>query len=383
MAVQAKSRLTFHQLVDGTTVSFTLSTSQGSTQVKSKDPISFLPDYTKTAQVITPHLGIPGLSGNQVKGACTWYVNGSRVTSGQNGMTIGTTAPYALTIAQNRNTPTTRITCEYTHTDPSTGLNTQLQAEVTLSQVENAGTMILGMILPLDGNIFTTEGGAAKQLRFEGRMIRGGAEDTTNVDYAWHIQGTNGQFYPITAATAPAGSGLPSGNLFANWSSKTLTVSSDAILNIGTLKLVVKDTDSSSSTFNKTAEAIQSVLDTTDPYDLLPDAKQGTHLSRGNAQGLPVELIVRQGYKPMAESFYAGKTLGFYRLTPADAKDNTWSPAGADFAGWQVGAGEVKRTFSSSGGQTATAANRTVRIKNEHLLTAGGNGTTFEFFLDF
>ena len=109
MAVQAKSRLTFHQLVDGTTVSFTLSTSQGSTQVKSKDPVSFLPDYTKTAQVITPHIGIPGLSGNQVKGACTWYVNGSRVTSGQNGMTIATTAPYALTIGQNMTTATTRV----------------------------------------------------------------------------------------------------------------------------------------------------------------------------------------------------------------------------------------------------------------------------------
>ena len=71
-------------------------------------------------------------------------------------------------------TATTRVTCEYAHTDPTTGLSTQLQAEITLSQVENAGTMIMAMILPLDGNIFVTEGGASKQLRFEGRMLRGG-----------------------------------------------------------------------------------------------------------------------------------------------------------------------------------------------------------------
>ncbi len=243
--------------------------------------------------------------------------------------------------------------------------------------------MIMAMILPLDGNIFVTEGGASKQLRFEGRMLRGGAEDTTNVQYDWHIQGVNGQFYPITAATAPAGSGLPSGNLFANWTSKTITVNSDAILNIGTIKLIAKDTDSTSSTYNKTAEAIQSVLDTTDPYDILPDAKQGTHLSRGNSMGLPIELIVRQGYKPMAEGFYVGKTLGFYRLTAADAKDNTWSPSQADFVGWTISSNEVKRTYSSSSGQTATTANRTIRIKNDHLLTASGSGTTFEFFLDF
>ena len=243
--------------------------------------------------------------------------------------------------------------------------------------------MIMAMILPLDGNIFVTEGGASKQLRFEGRMLRGGAEDTTNVQYDWHIQGVNGQFYPITAATAPAGSGLPSGNLFANWTSKTITVNSDAILNIGTIKLIAKDTDSTSSTYNKTAEAIQSVLDTTDPYDILPDAKQGTHLSRGNSMGLPIELIVRQGYKPMAEGFYVGKTLGFYRLTAADAKDNTWSPSQADFVGWTISSNEVKRTYSSSSGQTATTSNRTIRIKNDHLLTASGSGTTFEFFLDF
>ena len=85
----------------------------------------------------------------------------------------------------------------------------------------------------------------------------------------------------------------------------------------------------------------------------------------------------------MAEGFYVGKTLGFYRLTAADAKDNTWSPSQADFVGWTISSNEVKRTYSSSSGQTATTANRTIRIKNDHLLTASGTGTTFEFFLDF
>lgn len=382
MAIQAKSRLTFHQLVDGTTVSFVLGTSQGLTQVKSKDPVSYLPSYERDNQVITPYLSIPGQDGNQVNGTCTWYVNDIKVVSEQNGMSVGTNAPFALTLTRNLNTAITRIRCEYTYVDPATGLKSTLRSEVAISQVENAGTMIMAVIKPEDGLIFSTLGGQVKPLRFTGQMIRGGAEDTSNVEYGWLIQGTDGNFYPITSPNAPAGSGLPAGKkLFENWNRRTITVYSDAILNIGTLKVVCKDTDSASSTYNKTVQAVVSILDATDPFDILPDAKQGTNISRGNNHGLPVEIIVRQGYTPMADGFYTGKTLGFYRLTPSDSKDATFAPPQTDFEGWSIGGGEVKRKYLTDAGKNGTSDNRTVYIKNSHLFTMGG--TTFEFFLDF
>lgn len=382
MAIQAKSRLTFHQLVDGTTVSFVLGTSQGLTQVKSKDPVSYLPSYERNNQVITPYLSIPGMKGNQVQGTCTWYVNDTEVKSEQNGMSVGTSAPFALTLNRNLSTAITRIRCEYTYTDPATSMQSTLRSEVTISQVENAGTMIMAVVKPEDGLIFRTLGGQVKPLRFTGQMIRGGAEDTSNVEYAWYIQGTDGTFKPITSAYAPAGSGLPAGKkLFENWYSRTITVYSDAILNIGTLKFVCKDVDAASSTYNKIAEAVVSILDATDPFDILPDAKQGTNISRGNSDGLPVEIIVRQGLNPMSDGFYTGKTLGFYRLTPSDSKDATFAPPQTDFEGWSIGAGEVKRKYLTDAGKNGTSANRTVKIKNSHLFTSGG--TTFEFFLDF
>ena len=382
MSVKAKSRLTFHQLVDGTTVSFVLGTSRGLTQVKSKDPVSFLPNYERDNQVITPYLFIPGKDSNQVRGTCTWYVNGSKVESEKNGMSIGTNPPFALTITRNMVTAVTRISCQYDYTDPTTALQSRLYSEVTISQVENAGTMIMAVIKPEDALMFSTIGGQTKPLRFTGQMIRGGAEDTTNVNYAWLIQGTDGTFKPIISPYAPDGSGLPVGKkLFENWNKRTITVYSDAILNIGTLKVLCRDVDTTSSTYNKTAEAVVSILDATDPFDIVPDAKQGTNISRGNSDGLPVEIIVRQGHIPMADGFYTGKTLGFYRLTPSDSKDATFAPPQTDFEGWSIGGGEVKRKYLTDNGKNGTSANRTVKIKNEHLFTRGG--TTFEFFLDF
>lgn len=382
MAIQAKARLTFHQLVDGTTVSFTIGTSKGLTQVKSDNPVSFTPNYhAGDPQVFTPYLSIPGEDKNQIKGTCDWYANDVKIVSGVGRFTVDDAAPFALRMRDNLNMPVTRIRCEYQYTDPGSGLSTKLKTEISLTMVENRGASMVAIIRPDDALMFSTFGGHAKNLRFTGLLMRGGSVDNVGVAYEWFIQGTDGQFKKITGPTAPAGSGLPGGNLFQGWDKQQITVSSNAILNIGTLKLVCRDTEASSSTIGQTVEAVVSILDTTDPYDILADAKQGTNLSRGNHSGLPVEIIVRQGAKPLDNNFYIGKTLGFYRLTASDAKDATFAPSQENFAGWSIGGGEVKRKYFNENGKNGAPENRTIYIKNSHLLSTGG--TTFEFFLDF
>lgn len=379
MAVQAKARLTFHQLVDGTTLNFTLSCSQGLTQIKSKDPVSFHPNYTSTPNIITPHLSVQGQEGNQVKGACTWYLNGTKITSGQGGFVIRSTGDYALEVKANRTTAITRIRCEYTYVEAATGLSTLVSAETTLNVTENAGTIIMATIRPVTTEIFKTTGTDTQELSFEATMVRGGEADTTDVAYEWHILGTNGNFYKITSGTAPSGSGLPGGTLFKNVTSRTITIDSKAVLNISTLKVVCKDTDSASSTYNKTAEAYQSIIDLTDPYNLVAYAKSGTGISKGNDMGNPVELSITQGKDAWSQSQYIGKTLGFYRLTASEVKDETFSPPPSDFPGWIVANNQVARTFSNT--TPATAANRTIYIKNSHLHTAAAKGTDFDFFI--
>ena len=89
---------------------------------------------------------------------------------------------------------------------------------------------------------------------------------------------------------------------------------------------------------------------------------------------------MKQGGKVWEDGSYTGKTIGFYRLTDAEAKDATWAPASSDFPGWTVANNEVKRTFNTQNG-LGTSANRTVRIRYSYMRT--GIDTKFEAFIDF
>ena len=376
MAVQTTARATFHKIVDGSTLSFTLQASQG-TQIKSKDPTSYYPDFTTSPQIITPTLVLAGSDGsNQIKGTCTWYIDDVKVTATTTRI-IETSGSYRLQLKENLTKASTVIKCEYLFTHPVTGLTMKVTAQLPLAQVENAGTMIMAKITSPD-TIFNTVAGVAETLTFNGVMVRGGAPDTTKVSYQWHILGTNGTYYAITSTTAPTGSGLPDGNLFTGAGTATLTVSSNAVLGTSSIKLVCMDTDSSSSTYNKTCEDVIGVLDATDPYDMKMQQPGGSGIPDGN--GMPMLFEVYQGGTKWTDAQLLNKKIGFYRLTAALAKDTTWAPAASDFTGWTVASGDVSRIFNSTNG-LATDANRTVTIKYEHLLA--GVNTTFEGYLEF
>ena len=376
MAVQTTARATFHKIVDGSTLSFTLQASQG-TQIKSKDPTSYYPDFTTSPQIITPTLVLAGSDGsNQIKGTCTWYIDDVKVTATTTRI-IETSGSYRLQLKENLTKASTVIKCEYLFAHPVTGLTMKVTAQLPLAQVENAGTMIMAKITSPD-TIFNTVAGVAETLKFNGAMVRGGAPDTTNVSYQWYILGTNGTYYAITSTTAPTGSGLPAGNLFTGAGTATLTVSSNAVLGTSSIKLVCMDTDSSSSTYNKTCEDVIGVLDATDPYDMKMQQPGGSGIPDGN--GVPMLFEVYQGGTKWTDAQLLNKKIGFYRLTAALAKDTTWAPAASDFTGWTVASGDVSRTFNSTN-DLATDANRTVTIKYEHLLS--GVNTTFEGYLDF
>lgn len=63
MAIQARGRVTFHKIVDGRTINFMLAPSISTQQIMSKDPVSYVPDYTQTNLVLVPILTISGSGG--------------------------------------------------------------------------------------------------------------------------------------------------------------------------------------------------------------------------------------------------------------------------------------------------------------------------------
>lgn len=384
MANLSQNTFSIRKIVDGKTLTFNLS-ANAYTQIMSKDPTSFYPNFPTSNLVVTPSLyESGGGSTNKVSSAPNWFINGDELqdTNGAAnktkwGASVATNGNFALTVNKNLTTvPSIVIRAEYNYTDSVSGASTVVVQEITITRQENAGTTILALIdCPQDTFVTTTAGATANDLTLTGRMIRGGDEDTTGVAYKWYVRGTGGTYYEITSTTAPAGSGLPAGTLFGGAGTKTLTIKSAAVLNVGSFKLEVTDTDSASSTYNKTATTFVTLFDMSDPYEIKVDLAQGDSISAGNS--VTAEFQVWQIGAQVSDAFFDSKTLKFNRRTSAGATDTGWVPSPA-FTGWTVAAGIVSRAYSAGSG---TKANRTITITNAHLLPSQYT-TVFDIILE-
>lgn len=373
MAVQASGRIVFHQIADGSTVSFTLVSSASTTQSRYRDNGKYYPDYKTTPLKLKPILtGVGTGNTNLVIGTCRWYLDGSPITSEQNGFTIATSGDYALTIGNNFSTTGHVIACEYDYKPDAVHQTVRLRTERSFNLNEVAGAAITADIKYISGGThFSTRAGGSTVLEFEGVMVRGGVEDITDVENHWYITGTDGRFYEITGTAAPSGSGLPSGKLFElGANEKSIKVYSTAVLNVANLKLVVKDTDANSGTTGMTAEHVIGLVDETDPFVMEMNYSKGNGMNTSVTTGnYPVVISIRQGKDLWADGDYTNKTLSFYRETAASGKDATFVPATGDFSGWTIDNTnhEVKRTFNASAG-LGTEANRTVVFTPAHMI---------------
>lgn len=390
MTIQASGRATFNKVVDGVSSTFTLVPTYG-TQIKSKDPVSYTPNFATNNNIVTPTLKILGIgdTSNQVKGTCTWsVVCGGKTLTKDTDYTVETSGAYRLII--KKNLPSSAlVTCVYKWTHPTTGQTIDFTATLPIPVAENAGTMIMALITPKSTDRYQTTAGGEQWLDFEGAMIRGGAEDTTDVAYKWKIFDpkvgdfldfdSKGQIVVPTGKTA----GLPTGVTLAKFgaNNKTISVSDKAVINVGSIKLTVRDTDANSSTSGKEAVAVKGLIDDTDPIDLELAQPKGPNVVAGG--GNPMRFDISQGNYEWTDKDYIGKKLGFYRLTAAGAKDSSFAPSAADFGSnneWAVANNEVSRSYTTTA--TGTEANRTVVIKYSHLI-ANAVQTTFQGYLDY
>lgn len=388
MALQALGRITFNKVLDGISGTFSLVPSVG-TQIKSKDPTSFAPDFSKNYLTITPYLTIMGIGSdnntNLIAGTCTWTIDGRAI----NGTTevAETSGQYRLLIKHNLDKPIL-VHCIYGWTHPSTGQMLKFNGSCVVNVVENAGTVIMAQIVPDTVNNFKTLAGISQNLTFTGYMVRGGSYDTTQVNYRWQIFApATGKYADIPAnGNLPAGLGLPTGKQLFTFNGNKITVNSDAVVNVGGIKLIVTDTDKDSTTYQKTAEAVYTLIDDTDPIDIIMVPLGGFNIA-STSTGSRVRLDVVQGGEAWSTALYNGKKLGFYRLTTSDEKDATFNPPASDFDGWTKETdstgkitGALTRSYSST--TPGNEANRTINIKYDHLLTNSVQ-TSFQSTLEF
>lgn len=373
MAVQAKARVVFKRQIDGKTLGFTLSPSGASTsQVKSKDPVAYGPDYTKTNLIVTPLLS-DGRT-NKVQSTPKWFVDeGSgytEITSATAGFTIATSGSFALTVKKNFERSSS-IKCSYTYSDPdNSAVKTDVTAYLPITVQENPGTLISAEVVPNSSTVFETREGAVKTLTFNATMRRGSDPDATDVTFTWQITDDKGNWVDATTKGCTVSGNSTTTHLV----NPILSVPSTAVLNFASLRVTAKDTDPTSSTYNKTTSSVPvPIIDMTDPYEIYLGQPNGESISRTSSTGNALQMIVTQGDDPVSDAFYNNKTLRFWRTTDStvDAVDTTAWAGANDFSGWTKNTtsgdenlGTYSRTYSSGNG---TLKNRTVYIKYNHI----------------
>lgn len=318
MAILSQQTFTIRRLIDGKTLNFLLQSNQALTQVYTPDPATYLPNYTASPYlVITPSLLISGETGDQIaklKAKPTWKINGSTNLTPFSA-TAASSSPYALTIKKNMaDVAQMTITCEAIYVQPVTLIEMPVTATITFTKVSNTGQSIIAVCTAPQGTIF--KNGQVSTLQAKCEMWRGSTVDTTDVTYEWYklISGT---WTKITSSNAQGITGYTSG---------TITIPADAVLNYASFRCDIKDTDSGSSTYNKVVSDYISFVDMSDPYELDVEFPTGDGITTGGAT--TVKFQCRQGATRMDNAFFTGKTLKVFRFNAAGEQDGTWGTSG-------------------------------------------------------
>ena len=318
MAILAQHSYTIRRLIDGKTLNFVLQSNQALTQIYTPDPATYVPNYPSSPfLVITPSLMISGESGDQIgllKTAPTWKVNDSTVLTSVGG-TTSAASPFALTIKNNMTAISQmKVECTGIYVQPGTLAEIAVTASMTFTKVTNSGASIIAIASAPNGTIFKNN--LVTSLTAKCELWRGSTIDNTNVTYAWYKQ-ISGVWTLLTAGNAAGVTGF---------TTDTITIPSSSIINYGSFRCDVTDTDSGSSTYNKVVKDYISFADMSDPYSLAIEYPKGDGVISGGSTTVKVHAY--QGASRMEDAFFTGKTIKHFRYNAAGVLDTTWGTAG-------------------------------------------------------
>ena len=322
----ARGQISFIDLNDGKNLSLYLVSNRPLTQLYDVDTHEYAPDYSTDNLVITPNLFVSGQSGNRmsdVSGAPTWTINGSPISSFTHGVSVSSSAPYAMTISENGIVDSNFMTiqCTVNYADPSTTLITPATAQITITKTDTTGELIRAIAYSQDQTIFynvATTG--AQTITLHCDMWRGASIDNTNVTYQWFRKddpdGADAydwhkivNAYSGTAGAAATGT-LPDGSTWkevlkhgiTGYNTDDIVITNEDVLNYDAFMCLCTDTDSTSATYNTSvrSDAI-TILDWSDPITLDFQSPAGTTMTSGT-QSLTTTVSVWQGGEELPTS---------------------------------------------------------------------------------
>ena len=275
---------TLIDLADARTLQLYIGSNLAKYQIYNPDNGTLNPSWASTNLVLTPELYIAGTSTNVIATTAVtsvkWFKDNetTAITTG-GAYTISGTNNHILTVSQNvlASTNSVNYKCEVKYLDATTNLTTTTISDIAFTKVSSGGGVTIAIAQTPNGNIFKNSEIAS--LTGECHLFRGNVQDSQQISVQWYAQDSS--------ATTDQGGGIGwkkltnVANRYAGVTTETITIYPDAVLNVQTLKCVIKDTDSTSPTYNQSFSDFITIIDNQDPIFCQVQSTGGNILKNG------------------------------------------------------------------------------------------------------
>lgn len=267
-------------------------------QIFNPDTGTYSPNYATTNLVLTPELYVTSTTANVITSAevqsVKWY-QGTSTTPIANGgnYAISGAKNHILTIKANimAGVDGVDFTCVITYKDSSTGLTLTHKENISFTRVSSGGGVACAIATTDQGNVFKNN--TIQTLTATCVLWRGSTVDETQVSYQWYQQDSS--------VTTSQGGGVGwkkltnTANMYSGVTTKTITVYADAVIGVGNFKCIIKDTDSTSNSYNQEFIDVVSFTDLSDPIQVTVESTGGDTFVNGQGSSVLTARLFQAG----------------------------------------------------------------------------------------
>ena len=345
MAILSSGQISIIDYNDAVTLTGIINTNLAKTQMYNPDNDTYNPNWASQNMVLTPSLFKAGNAGDLIASSevqsVKWYIGSSTTAITANSQYgLSGTKNHVLTIKANvlAGLPAQDYRCDVTFLDATTGLSITHKMSVTLSRVINGSGITDAIATTPNGSVFKNNEVSSLTGKIE--LWRGSTIDTTNVAYQWYMMDTS--------VSTDQGGGIgwkkltDTSGLYTGCTTNTITIYPNAVASYGVFKASIKDTDSTSATYNQYFWDVITISDQSDPIQVVVESSGGDVFKNGVGSSTLTARLFQAGVE--IDSAGTAYNYRWYKYNQNGVLESSWSKTTKTFSitGDDV---DVKATF--------------------------------------
>ena len=333
MAILSSGQISIIDYNDAVTLTGIINTNLAKTQMYNPDNDTYNPNWASQNMVLTPSLFKAGNAGDLIASSevqsVKWYIGSSSTAITANSQYgLSGTKSHILTIKANvlAGIPAQDYRCDVTFLDSTTGLSLTHKMSVTLSRVINGSGITDAIATTPNGSVFKNSEVSSLIGKIE--LWRGSTIDTTNVAYQWYMMDSS------VSTDQGGGTGwkklTDTSGLYTGCTTATLTIYPNAVPSYAVFKASIKDTDSTSATYNQYFWDVVTILDNSDPIQVIVESSGGDVFKNGVGSSTLTARLFQAG----VEIDTAGTAYSYrwYKYNSNGVLESSWSKTTKSFS---------------------------------------------------